>query len=169
MTVEVKNNTDHIDYDEAKKIRRLLWKWGNVPYYVRQKEREIKEYLFAVEDAYNTLKGIREYGVGGSGSGPSSAVENAIEAAEHRREQYQNSAEKLGQSIEQALRLKEVIDELLEEFDELTQKVVRMRYVDNRRWEYIAMRLCIDERHARRLEKGVVKKMSGNVRFSVLG
>ena len=129
-------------------------------------EEEIKEYTAMIEDAYSTIKGRRDQGTGSvKSSRAESVVERAIESVERRAALYQESIEAAQRDIEQSLRFKRTMDEIIEAFDETTQKVLSMRYIDNHKWAYIGLCTCYDESRVRKLERGAVKKIAKLARF----
>lgn len=157
-----------LEAEQARKMRRLLWKWGGTIYYVQRKEQEIQCFLGMIADAYNTLQSYRITDMPIAKGLPTSSVERAVEDVERSQALYEKSVQIIRKSIEQALALKQAIDEAIEALEPIEQKVLTMRYVDDHQWAFIALKLSYDERHAKRIEQAAIEKLSRNVTFTVL-
>jgi len=157
-----------IDSKDAQKIRVLLDKWGSTLYFVKMKEREIawfnemKTALYDVIGAHTMSEDIVTH------SSTSSGVERAVEQVEERLYEYHRAIQACHDAIINAMRMKNVIDEFVDEFDSDTRDILRMRYVDRHQWAFIALKMSYDERTVRRKESAAVEKLSVNVRWNVL-
>lgn len=151
---------EHISREDAEKLRRLLWRWGNTPYFVQRKEREIKQFQEAINDAYETLQAQRITDMPRGSGAAQSSVERAVEAAQHRRDQYEQCVETIGQEIDQSIALKLAIDEGFSTLEPDEQRVLQLRYIDSHRWEYIGLKMNFNDQHARRIERRALDKLA---------
>ena len=158
-------NEPKLTSEQAQHMRRLLWKWGNTPYFIQRKEREVRQFQDAINDAYETLHAQQITDMPRGGSMGASSVERAVEAAEHRIEQYEIALAAINREIAQALALKQAIDEVVAELDAVDQKILTMRYVDEHQWSYIGLRLTYDERWVRSKEHKMLCKLSETITF----
>ena len=155
-----------IEPSEAQRIRRLLDKWGSTIYFVSRKEREIAWAEEMIRDSYCTIGAHVITGDKVTRSPASSGVERAVERVEERVAMYNESIEMCQEAIKKAMHLKAAIDEIIDEFDQDTRDILRMRYVDRHQWAFIALKMSYDERSVRRKELAAVERLSVFVRWN---
>jgi len=146
--------------EQAQRMRRLMWKWGNTLYFVQRKEREIRQFQDAINDAYETLHAQQITDMPKGGNSKASSVERAIIAAQHRIEQFETALTIIQREIDRALALKQAIDEVVAELDAVDQKVLTMRYIDEHQWSYIGLRLNYDESWVRAREHKALRELA---------
>lgn len=133
-----------------KSARRILWQWGNTVARVRRLREEKAAFL---EMANMVCDTIRSPGLDGMPrSGRKRDLLDTVIRAQEERERYLQQAVHIDQEIMDALRMRNAVEALLTELDTLDEKILTYRYVDNRSWQFIAMKLCCDERTARRID-----------------
>lgn len=146
-----------MDREQSREMRRLLDRWGHTLYYVKRKEEEIIALRSMIDGAYNTLRAAQITDEPKGGGLPSSGVERALEDVERRTEEYQDSLGIIERKINEALALKQSMDEIINEFDSTTQKILQMRYIDDHKWEYIALKLHYDRSRILAIEKEAIE------------
>ena len=154
-----------LNAEQSRKMRMLLWKWGNTLYFVQQKERELSSLRGLIDDAYDTLGAAKMDGMPNETAKQSSSVENSMAAVQNRISEYERAQGIIQASITKALALKEAIDDAVEVLDPVMQKILRMRYVDDHQWAYIAIMSCYDEGHVRKKEREAVEKLTTRIKF----
>lgn len=153
-------NEQKLTNEQAQHMRRSMWKWGNTLYFIQRKEREIRQFQDAINDAYETLHAQQVTDMPKGGNTGASSVERAVIAAQHRAEQFEVALASIQREIDQALAIKQAIDEAIAGMDAVDQKILAMRYIDEHQWSYIGLRLNYDERWVRNKEYNALCKLS---------
>ena len=151
-----------LDFERRQKTRKILWRWGNTINDIAKLEREREAFRRWVADAEETLRAQNLDGMP-HGNGDKGDLSDVVVNAMHRQEMYREYAEKTEASIRERLRLKSVIDELIQELRPEHERVIAYRYSDGHRWQYIAMKMGYDERQVRRIEAQAVDHISNFV------
>lgn len=142
----------------VQKTRQLLWLWGNTIEYIARKREEEQAFAVWAEDAADVLKAQRITDMPRGGVGKD--FSDVIAELERRRQMYAQAECKIHADIENRIRLKETIDELIEHLKPIQQSVLRLRYQDGHQWDFIALKLVYDESSVRRIETEAVKEIS---------
>lgn len=151
-------------HEKRARMRRLLWDWGHSLDSIARLEDELHFFSVWAEDAGDTLKAQRLTGMpGGGGTGDS--VAQAVEGLERRRAMYVKAADRASDEINEILRRKVAIDDLLDGLPQIQRRVIELRYVDGHRWTYISLKLHYDESSVRRIETAAVSALADHFEF----
>lgn len=153
-----------LDREQADKIRRFLWNWGNTLFDVNRKEREIRVLQSAIDEAYETLKASSPDGMP-RGTTMRSSVEHAVELAHFRIKQYRSEMDMIQTGIVDALSMKREVDALVDELDLTQRKIIQLRYIDKHRWQHIALVVHYDIGWVKVLERRAIDVLSHHIKF----
>jgi RNA polymerase sigma factor (sigma-70 family) len=144
--------------------RRLLWHWGRLEEYCKERQREIETYNELV--ARNTdvaavvLNGMPH------GTGTSNPTLRAAIELEKLAEMYADTVEEAKKELNRELMLKKCIDELLAELNEAQREIIRLRYKGGNTWAFISIKMNLEESWVRRLEANALDKISNKTDIS---
>ena len=82
---------------------------------------------------------------------------------------FEDAAEDARLQMEDMLRRKHVMDELMAELPATQQRILALRYIDGHRWTYIALKMNYDERSVRRHENAAVSSLLKAIPFDTEG
>ena len=136
--------------DTRREIRRLLWRWGRVTATCIRKQREMREYMDLI-DSVSDVHASALTGMPGSGK----ISDNTARAAEkliYLKQQYQIQIDLLAKEIEDELRFRESIDDLLRCIHDPARTVIEMRYKYCWTHERVAREINYAESSVKRLE-----------------
>ena len=144
--------------------RRLLWHWGRLEEYCRERQREIETYNELV--ARNTDVSAAVLSGMPHGTGTSNPTLRAAIELERLAEMYADTVKEAKKSLERELMLKKCIDELLDELSEAQREIIRLRYKGGNTWVFIGIKMNLEESWVRRLESNALDKISNKVNIS---
>lgn len=142
-------------------VRRVLWQWGDTMRLCKRKMEEIAALQAMIEDA-RQLGAIPSDGmpksttVGDPTAGAAFRVEKIIES-------FGDGMVKIQESIDQAMRLKTAIDELLHDLPPEQQKVLELRYVEGKSWMLVGFKVNAHEDQARKWERQAIDKIADSM------
>lgn len=153
------------EYEKIRQVRRLLWDWGQTLDLIRRKQDEMALFRMWATDA-DTLKAQALTGMprGGQVSDP---VARAVEQLEARRAMFEQAERDAQREIDERLRRKAVMDEIIATLPATQQRILALRYIDGHNWVFVGMKIGIEESNARRQERGALGKIAGYVNFEV--
>jgi DNA-directed RNA polymerase specialized sigma24 family protein len=146
------------------RVRMLLWSWGQTMDLINQKREEMDALLLWAEDAADTLAAQRLTGMPGGGE-TADSVSHAVEALDRRRQMYADAAADAQRRMEDMLRRKHAMDDLIERLPMTQQRILSLRYVDGHKWDFIALKMNYDERSVRRHENAAVSTLMKGIEF----
>lgn len=146
-------------YNEKEKrqnVRRVLWQWGDTMRRCSRKQREIDDILTMIDDMRElTGRSIDGMPRATTTTQPTErAAMNVIEA-------YDEAVKTINESIEQATGLKRCIDELADLLPPDQQKVLELRYIDQKSWVVTAHKMNYSQAQVERIENAAIDKLSG--------
>lgn len=138
--------------------RKLLWTWGNTLNRIRRLEDERTAFREMADDARRTLRAtsLNDMPKGGVGSDLSDVIIHVMDMAE----EYERVSAKIDAEIIDAMRLRNCIEDCVSQLPPVQEKIVGYRYIDERSWQFIAMKMNYDERSVRRIEAQAVDAIS---------
>ena len=147
--------------DSRRQIRRLLWRWGRVTATCIRKQREMREYMDLIDSVSDVHAGALT-GMPGSGK----ISDNTARAAEKLiflKDQYQIQIDRRAKEIEDELRFRESIDDLLKSVDDPARTVIEMRF--KYAWDFsrISRELNYTESWVRQLECIGVRRLEKRI------
>jgi hypothetical protein len=140
-------------------MRRKLVDWGHTIYFVGYKEREIAGLRQLMDSAYCSLPSTALSNMPKGGSGELTAVERSAELVSIREGEYDRREKDTTEEIAKALTAKKEMDVIIDKFPPIKQKILHMRYEDDRRWGFIAAALRYDYHHVLKLERQAVDEL----------
>ena len=117
--------------------RLQLARWGDTTRLVQDKQAEINQFQAVIDD-----------------------IECIDESARHRIEQYGLAIECLQSGIDQAIRFKVAVDELIAELPPLAQAILTLRYIHGCSWEQVATRINYSLSQTKQIEHDALIKLS---------
>ena len=147
------------------RVRMLLWSWGQTMDLIDRKREEMDALLLWAEDAVDTLAAQNLSGMPGGG-GPADSVSRAVEELEKRRKMFEDAAADARQQMDEMLRQKHSMDDMISRLTATQQRILALRYVDGHRWTFIALKMNYDERSVKRHEQAAVGKLAAHMEFS---
>jgi DNA-directed RNA polymerase specialized sigma24 family protein len=142
-------------------IRRLLWRWGRVQEFCKSKERELEFYADKLESSRDlsgrTMDGMPR---GGETSDPTARAALSMEGI---IDCYAELVDKIRGAIYQELEFKKAMDEVIDELPHEQRRIIELRYLDGHQWVFIAMKMCMDDSTARRMEVNAVDSLSPKI------
>jgi DNA-directed RNA polymerase specialized sigma24 family protein len=148
-------------------MRRKLVRWGHTIYFVGYKEREIAGLRQLMDSAYCSLPNAALSGMPKGGTGELTAVERSAELASIREGEYERREKDASDEIALAFASKKEMDTVIDALPPLKQKILHMRYEDDRRWGFISAKLRYDYHHVLKLERQAVDELRKKTRADV--
>ena len=152
-----------MESNARKDIRRLLWRWGRVAATCARKQKELREYIDLIESVSDVHSSALT-GMPGSGQ-ISDKTAKAAEKLMFLEQQYQGMIDILSKEIEQELRFKESIDDLLLCVEDPARTVIEMRYKYCWSFIKIANEISYSEASIKRLEGIAISLMEKKIRI----
>lgn len=147
---------------ERRQVRALLYRWGHIRDVIRSIEDIVKETEAVYLDALNTLKSMEVTGMPG-GSGVSDPVEEAVQRMEQEQAKL-DAAKRAGSArIEAATAFHDTMNEIILDLPVMQQRIVRMRYQDDRPWRFIAEAMYCSEKMVRLHDEWAVDSIGKQV------
>lgn len=140
-----------LELDGVQDVRRVLWQWGRID----RRINELMEQMRIAVDRANSVYEIQSgRGLDGMphGSGTGDPVFRAVEQIGKMRELFAAEIETCEKQIKEAQEFKAAVNEAMECLTPVQRDVVRLRYADGHNWIYIAFRLYMSEKTARRYD-----------------
>lgn len=106
------------------------------------------------DDALETLRAQNITGM--PRGGVKSDLADVVAAHERLAADYGALVVKIEREINDLLRLRNTMEELVAQLSPLQEKIIGYRYIDGHGWQWIAMKMNYDERQARRIETQAV-------------
>jgi len=152
-----------MESNTRKDIRRLLWRWGRVAATCARKQKELREYMDLIESVSDVHSSALT-GMPGGGQ-ISDKTARAAEKLMFLEQQYQGMIDILSKEIEQELRFKESMDNLLRCVEDPARTVIEMRYKYCWSFIKIANEISYSEASIKRLEGIAISLMEKNIRI----
>ncbi len=147
--------------DSRREIRRLLWRWGRVTATCIHKQREMREYMDLIDSVSDVHAGVLT-GMPGSGK----ISDNTARAAEkliYLKQQYKIQIDMLAKEIEDELRFRESIDDLMRSVEDPARTVIEMRYKYCWSFTRISQELNYAESWVKKLEGIAISIIGKNI------
>lgn len=145
-------------------MRRLLWSWGNTLARIQRLEQERAAFRAMADDARMTLRSPSLSGMPGGGARTDLSDVVARVMDEERR--YTEQAQRIAREIDDAMRLRNCIEDCIARLSPAQESVLTWRYIDRRSWTFIAYKLNYDERSVRRIEAGALDAISAMIEIT---
>lgn len=135
---------------ERNNIRKLLWQWGNTIDKIKRLEKERMFYIGQADDRRITLRSPSLTGM--PRSGKNSDLSDVIVGVQREQEMYERQAERINAEIADALRLRNCMQQCIDQLTPVQEKIIAYRYADGHSWRYIAMKLSYDVDYIKKLD-----------------
>ena len=144
-----------------KDVRRLLWRWGKVTSTCARKQKELQEYM----DLINSVSDVHSSALTGMpGSGQiSDRTERAAERLMFLKDRYQEMIDELAKEIEEELRFRDAMDDVIKCVDDPARTVIEMRYKYTWSFTRIARETNYAESWVRQLDGIAVQKIGRHI------
>lgn len=145
-------------------VRRLLWSWGNTLSRIQRLEQERAAFRAMADDARMTLRSPSLSGL--PGGGRRTDVSDVVARVMDEERRYTEQAARIAREIDDAVRLRNCIEDCVAQLSPAQESVLTWRYIDRRSWTFIAYKLSYDERSVRRIEAGAVDAISAMIEIT---
>lgn len=150
---------------ERNSVRKMLWMWGNTVSKVKRLEQERAFYRSQADDRRITLRSPSLSGM--PKGGKPSDLSDVIVSIQREQEMYEQQAERINAEIADALRLRNCMQQCIDQLTPLQAKIIAYRYSDGHNWQYIAMKTNYDEASVRRIDTQAVDAIMGMIEITV--
>lgn len=141
-------------------VKNTLKRWGTIIEECRNKQREIEKLKALCRDARD-ISGIKMDGMP-KGNKKMSRVENAVIDTICM---YEDNIERLNKEIQELIAKKEKMDGIISELGLVEQRIMRMRYIEKKSWDYINVMTGYSRRQCFRIHDegiGELRKRMGS-------
>ena len=147
--------------NSRKDVRRLLWRWGRVTSTCARKQKELQEYIDLI-DSVADVHSSALTGMPGGGQ-ISDRTERAAERLIFLRGRYQEMIDMLAKEIEEELRFRDAMDDVLKCVEDPARTIIEMRY--KYAWSFlkISRETNYAESWVRQLDGIAVQKISRHI------
>lgn len=149
--------------DEIKNVRRVLWRWGCIDRRINDLMEQMKIAVSRIESIYEISSG-RAMDGHPHGTGTGDPVFRAVEKIMQMRELFAQEIEVCEQQIKEAQEFKAAMNEAMRDLTHAQKDVLHLRYQEGHFWPFIAAKLYMSEKTARRYEvqacESLAKKIS---------
>lgn len=164
MPISTIASEEQIERQYREKVRRLLWDWGQSLELIDRKRREIIAYDLWAKDAEETLGAANLSGMPRSNKISDTVSRAAIET-QRRQKLFEKASAAASQEIDDIIRRKQCMDEMISELSTIQQRILRLRYEDGHKWQYISLKIVYDESSVKRIEASAIDKLAIQICF----
>lgn len=137
--------------NEVQDVRRVLWQWGRID---RRISDLMEQMRIAVDRANSVYEMSSNKGLDGQPHGTLTGdpVFQAVERIQKIRELFVAEIETCEAQIKEAQEFKAAVNEAVAGLTPVQRDVLRLRYCEGHNWVYIAFKLYMSEKTARRYD-----------------
>ena len=139
------------ELDAVKDVRRVLWQWGRIDRRIADLMEQMRIAVDRAQSVYEIQSGRGLDGMP-HGSGTGDPVFRAVEQIGKMRELFAAEIETCETEIQKAQEFKAAVNEAINDLTPVQRDVLHLRYQEGHNWIYIAFRLYMSEKTARRYD-----------------
>ena len=142
---------------QRRAMRNMLWAWGNTLTRIKRLENERTAFREYADDARRTLRSPNMSGM--PKGGKSSDLSDVIVAINKEVEMYDRQVRRINAEIEDAMQMRNCVEDCIVHLTPLQENVLTYRYVDGRSWRFVAMKLNYAEEYVKAVDTQAVDAM----------
>ena len=139
------------DVEGVRDVRRVLWQWGQIDRRIADLMEQMRIAVARIDSVYQ-MSSSRAMDGKPHGTGTSDPVFRAVEKIAKMRELFAQEVEVCEQQIKEAQEFKASINEAMQCLTPVQRDVVKLRYQEGHYWPFIAVKLYMSEKTARRYD-----------------